>query len=259
MKKPQPMSAAIAGALPDALPAFEPGKVIMRRCRCGEIVKPHTVRVEREGFPDTMRIMRDTCEACMKAAAERSRLSRIEAQLSQIPPLFRWVDLSKSLVPPRGVSAVVSAVAVKAVRDWSGRLLLIRGPTGSGKTVLAAGRYRIEVERGIERAAFVCCDDLSPDAKDPGRALASALAADLTVLDDLGADLSNAPAGGGLAAWRGEKVRRVIRDRRNANKRTIVTFSLEDAAIGEAYGGDIERRLTEEVPGSVVLRLRGRT
>lgn len=255
MKGPQPISAALSAALPP----FEPGKVIERRCRCGEIVKPYTIRVERDGFPDTMRTMRDTCEACARDAAGRAKLARIEAQLSQIPALFRWVDLSKPIIPPRGVSAVVSAVAVKAVRDWSGRLLLIRGPTGSGKTVLAAGRYRIEVERGIGRAAFVCCDDLSPDAKDPGRALSAALSADLTVLDDLGADLSNAPAGGGLAAWRGEKVRRVIRERHNANKRTIVTFSLEDAAIGEAYGGDIERRLTEEVPGSVVLRLKGRT
>lgn len=250
--------AAMLGAAPDL------SKVVPRRCAglesqyCGN---PIELVPLPGGFRSDM-WARGLCAECSRKDSERKRLererkeqARVQAQLDQIPEFFRWADLSTALIPPGCRSPVVRADAIKRVRAWDGRILILRGESGTGKTTLAAARYRLEVGRG-GTCAFVCCEDLSPDAENPAETLRRALAADLTVLDDLGADLSNAPAGGGLAAYRVERARRVIRERYRKGKRSIITTPLKGNEIAIAYGEDIERRLTEDVPGTLIIGLR---
>lgn len=225
-------------------------KIVPRRCSCGN-------PIELASLPGGFRSdiwTRGRCATCARDDSDRLKAERLRAQLDQIPEFFRWADLSKPFVPPGCKRAVVKAEAIRQAKEWAGRLLIIRGDSGTGKTSLAAARYRFEVDRGVQ-CAFVCCEDLSPDGKNPAAELRRALAADLTVFDDLGADLSNAPAGGGLAAYRGEKARRALRTRYRRGKRSIVTTPLSNEALASAYGEDVERRLTEDVPGTLLLRL----
>lgn len=205
------------------------------------------------------------CRSCVR----RESGIRKEVELQEralIPPRFRWARLDLAHFAPPGMSRpVVHPEAIRRVRSFRGQLLVIRGETGRGKTSLACARLLQEAEHG-RSAAYVPCEDISPDATDQDRAhalLGLARSCAAVILDDVGSDLGGAPVGSPLAAYRGDRLRRLIRSLYNATgidtrpRLVMVTLGLEDEAL-RAYGEDVVRRLVDESPGTMILRLGGR-
>lgn len=180
-------------------------------------------------------------------------LSSLGSGLLQIPRDFRWARLDSDLLAQR-----CEAHKVRIAADWAGRLLVLRGSTTAGKTSIAAALLTRAIESGIDGAWWINCEDVSPDAPRPDQSITlldRAMFGSFVVLDDLGQDLSGAPEGGGIAAIRGERMRRVIRFRHREGMRTIVTVGLSDAQIKGGYGDDILSRLTVDRDDSTVIRL----
>ena len=201
------------------------------------------------------------CERCRRQV-ERERAHMI-AERILIPPRFRWARLDRVHFAPAPELSPAPPWAVEKVRAFDGSLLVLRGGTDTYKTSLAAARLLHEGEAG-RSAIMVLCEDLAPDARDQDRAhalLVRAAQEQVVLLDDLGQDLSGAPAGGGLASFRGARARRLIRQMHNdigigGRRRTLmVTTGLTDDQISAAYGDDIARRLLGDSPGTMVISL----
>lgn len=210
------------------------------------------------GFcPDRARVRRpgSLCASCSSAASNLDRADRLGKRLDMIPPRFRW---SRFGAPELGGSAtaesrleygdrVRAARAIDRAERWhreGGRLLCLRGPTGSGKTSLVSAVYRAEVLAGNERAAFVLAEHLSIDAdeRDRARARAAIKGATFVAIDDAGAELAGAPEGGGILAMRRQGVYDLIRDAYNREIRLAITTGFAEEQFAAGYGDDGRRR-----------------
>jgi len=99
----------------------------------------------------------------------------------------------------------VGAGALAGAKNWTGRLLILRGSTASGKTALACALLRWEIEAGNRSVRFLRAPDLSATVVGYEAATArleSIAPADgkwaprLLVVDDLGKELAGAEPGG---------------------------------------------------------------
>jgi DNA replication protein DnaC len=150
-----------------------------------------------------------------------------------------------------------NAIAVREAKAWRGVLLVLRGLTGSGKTSLATAIARRSIDGGREGTYWIDCEDLSPDAPNQSKAAKlhnNALRGRLVILDDVGADLCNAPENGGIASIRSERVRRIIRHRYKHELRTVITTKYDDDKLKAWYGDDTLRRFDSE--SALVIRMR---
>lgn len=205
----------------------------------------------------------EVCKGCVEDEARERAEERRASRLEQIPRRFRWAHLGLDpFCPPGHARAVVSPRAIEAVRRHPGPVVLLRGETRSGKTSLVCAMARAELEHGAD-LAFVSCEDVAPDARDQARAaslLIRASQARIVVLDDIGQDLSGAPPGGGLAAYRGARIRGVIREfhrsqAHDSGRKLWITMGIDDDALGNGYGEDIRGRLLEDSPEILELWL----
>ncbi len=189
------------------------------------------------------------CATCFLRRSESLRLSTV-AERALVPPRFRWARLDMCpFAPPGGAGDVVRRDALRLVQGFRGAMLVLRGDSGSGKTSLAVAKLLSDSDGGV----FVGCELLAPDAESQELVpalLARAHSAPVVLLDDVGADLSGAPADSGLASYRGARVRRLLRQLHNmrhagSRQRVILTTALKDSAIERSYGDDVLRRMTE--------------
>ena len=148
------------------------------------------------------------------------------------------------------------AGARRALADRSGladRVVII-GAAGRGKTSLAVAHLADRIEAGVERARFIPARQLLADRHVGGVSWeALALSARLLVLDDLGAELTGAPAGGGLAAQRIEVVSRLLADRHDLDLGHVITTAHERPSIVALYGDGVARRVFDD---ATVIRCR---
>ncbi len=108
------------------------------------------------------------------------------------------------------------------------------------------------IEAGVDRARFVAVRNLLAGSYLEGVSWYElALSAGLLVLDDLGAELAGAPAGGGLAAQRIEVVSRLVCERHDRSRGHVVTTAHDREQIAEMYGDGVARRIFE---GAAVVR-----
>lgn len=194
------------------------------------------------------------CRGCARResaiAVEDARADRL-----LIPPRFRWARLDLPRFAPEGFARwCAHPEAVRLVRASTADVLVLRGESGAGKTALACGKLFAHGAEG-HSGAFVPCEALAGSADDQERAVQLyrlALTSRCVVLDDLGKELGGAPPGSPMAAFRGERVVRLIRELHDrsgvgtARRKLIVTLWQDDDTIAKEHGGDVWRRLLEE-------------
>lgn len=239
-----PPTLTLASALEAVIPAA--GRY---RCngRCGVIL-------ERPGL----------CDECARRNAAQAMSERLASWLRTIPVRQRdvsWAALPRLTADTGGprvrLSAGSTLARVRAELEAGPRAVIV-GPAGSGKSTLAVAWLRAALEQDLgARVRFVASSDLlRPEVGEEGgpHPLALALSAEVLVLDDLGAELEGAPAGGGIAAQRVGPASRVVAERYERGRSTVVTTGFGADQIAALYGDRVGRRLYE---GARVLRLGG--
>lgn len=181
----------------------------------------------------------------------------------EIPAHFAWARWNAPELRDRVQLATANFDEVKRKLDAraarADRVVIIGG-AGNGKTSLAVAYLAGRIERGSAQPRFVAARNLLTARAYPGANgiepqsipwTSLAIAANPLVLDDLGAELTGAPAGGGLAAQRIEVVCRVLADRHDLDLGHVITTAHEREKIADWYGDGVARRVFE---GALVIR-----
>lgn len=200
------------------------------------------------------------CDECARRDAARALEQRVRVWLRSIPARQRdvtWAALP-SLEADRGGSRVRGDLRGMRSRLNACDRGAIVGQAGSGKTTVAVAWLREQLEaRPGDRVRFITSADLlRPEVGAEGgpHPLALALSADALVLDDLGAELEGASPGSGLLAQRVGPASRVVAERYERGRRTVVTTGFEPGALAALYGDRVARRVFE---AAAVVRLGG--
>lgn len=133
------------------------------------------------------------------------------------------------------------------------------GPAGAGKTTLAACWAWHHIAIGTDRTRWFSSLELLENRPrpsiEPSRTVLPvdlATSAGALVLDDLGAELEGAPPGSALLAQRIGACSRVIGERYDRQRATLVTTALDVDAVARLYGDRVARRVFE---GAAVVML----
>ncbi len=199
------------------------------------------------------------CAACTVEVEKRAAQKRAAQLINRIPKEYRestWAAISA------GVESRAGGPRAQADRRRMRRIMtelsslpeggraVIFGPAGKGKSTIAAAWLLEEIRRGVERAWWVCADQLEDDTveEDKGGPLPRdmAITGDSVVIDDLGAELAGAAVGSGMIAVRLAAAAKVIpaRARRNFG-RLIITTPHDEDHMRSFYGDGIARRVYE--------------
>jgi DNA replication protein DnaC len=180
---------------------------------------------------------------------ERRRLDQI---IESVPERLRWArldapELGPRVKDPRAVLKLRTALAANVDR------LLLLGPAGIGKTSLATATLVEIARRRDVSGLFVDAYELAVARQhhalgSEAPLVARAMAADVLVLDDLGAEraIPSSPVG------------EVIHKRHATMRATVVTSGFGLDALEQRYGGGIFRRLTEDAE-VIEMRAKGPT
>mgnify|MGYP000851019639 CR=1 FL=1 len=203
-------------------------------------------------YPCKLRCGRTTampglCDAC-GAADDALRAAEAIAKRcasAGIPERFRWAT---GLDCPELRARVKLPAAIDAAKRIDPNVSAVFfGAAGSGKTSLACAWLRGRIESGqgglfVPARAF---RNLEKDRLDYD-VTHKAIGARVLVIDDVGAELAGAQAGGHLAAQRAEGVRHVIETRHDRDRPTVITTGFPGKALAELYGSGVARRFTED-------------
>lgn len=168
----------------------------------------------------------------------------------------KWLCAHAKPIPTKHWANAVECA--HALAESRGSVVLLIGPSGEGKTVLAIAAGRIVEARagGRRRALPVWTTAIGleqarmahPLGMGEAPLVTRAKRAPLLILDDLGQDTST-----------GGAVVEVIMDRYNAGRRTWVTTGLDAASrvgtypeLERRYGAGVRRRLTDRAHARVV-------
>jgi DNA replication protein DnaC len=189
------------------------------------------------------------------ALAEARRQRAIERALDRVDAGFRWATVDSLAERPRTVAA---ARIASELLDRGATLVTLAGPSGVGKTTVAAALYRRVLERMDEpdgewqqASEIVHQARLAATRREPFELLERCLEVDLLVLDDLGQESAG--------EWKRDIIH--LLQRRHARRQTtIVTTYLtppesnKPCEAVDRYGDGVARRLFE---GDALVRFRG--
>lgn len=184
------------------------------------------------------------------------------AQLGRvIPRAFRgvtWRDLPRLKQDdgktPR-VACAPEAFMPNRVALSDARRCVLLGPAGAGKTTVASAWAWHHIGLGVDRVRWFDAPELLRNERpEESRAtpIELAVTAGALVLDDLGAELEGAPKDSGLLAQRIGACSRVIGERFDRQRPTLITTGFDQAWIERHYGDRIARRVFER---AAVVRL----
>jgi DNA replication protein DnaC len=188
---------------------------------------------------------------CPRCAEEQARQARRELasarMLEHLPADFQdatWEDLpnlhDRTGSRPRVALDPNTLPTVRFIMEEAVRTV-IRGPTGCGKSTLAACWLREAFDKGLD-GLFVPATALEDTAE--GRTLfAEAAAVERLVLDDLAGELFAAPPRGGVAAIRIRMVAKLLRVRFASGRRTVITTEKSREELEAIYTTAIARRI----------------
>lgn len=167
--------------------------------------------------------------------AARAQSRRKASSLETIPAEFRWATLNAPAIRDRVANPAALTLA-PAARD--SRRVVFVGPSGAGKTSLAAAIFRARVEAVPEASAVftpvwrLTMARARSEDSDP-ELLARCKRCDLLILDDL-AERQTVPS---------DPVPDLIRERHAEAKATWVTTYMSLEQVAARYGDDIARRI----------------
>lgn len=201
---------------------------------CWEDIQEHSRRMRKAERQEASRIAR---QAYIEGLLEQSRLGARYRDCT----FQNWQEVQGA-----GPAVKVCGEFAQSYGENKGEGLILTGPTGCGKTHLAAAVVREWAEQGYA-AVFQSVPELlarlratyDKSSEDAGEAaIMDALAdADLLVLDDVGAEKPS--------AWTEERLYLLIDRRYRDNKPTILTTNLDAAALEKALGSRAMDRLLE--------------
>lgn len=198
---------------------------------------------------------------CPGCDAKWSRVLDDAIRESRIPIRFAWAHLAapelSCRAPAKAIASATAALATKRLPN-----IVFAGPTGSGKTSLAAACARAVMERSIERnrtrmerddrpfAAKTCARitwalahtigtarDRLPYGEDDAEIIDDAKSADLLVVDDIGT--------GGSSPRAKDTIIEVVFHRHDADRPTWITTWQTPTDLAATYGAGVARRLME--------------
>jgi DNA replication protein DnaC len=195
--------------------------------------------------------LRPATDAEMAAKEQEIHRERIERQaeilVSRLPIQYQRA------VMPRTAFGLEAMEWLKGYRSGQRGGLVLLGPTGTGKTWVAAALARLLLTEDTVPVTFIAVPDfleaLRPSSRTPGvdPDMMQYALAPLLVLDDLGAE-------GPLSAWGEEQLWRLANERNHNNRPTIVTSNMTGPEIRERYNDRIVERL---FAGSTLITLSG--
>ena len=194
-------------------------------CACGEPYDPKSAKA---------------CDVCL----ERARRQRRVLAAAGIPEHYAWARFGF----PELAARVHDPVAVERVRRWSGlgRLVLVNPVPQVGKTVLGTCAFvSCILDRGTRSALWVDAPALGAARGSFGRdpeVLTRALHDELLLLDDLGAGRRSDD----------DVIARVIFDRFQHDRATIITVGMTSEDLGARFGGALQARV---IKGATLVRV----
>lgn len=228
-----------------ALAAYQPRA---RRCPCGA---EYTGISRLCGVCTPVELARQTE---VEQGAERRRAVMDEERRLAWAHLPSGTDKRLSTLRPRSEVRGLSE-AVGAVLAWlegeGPPWVVLTGSWGVGKSHLAEGAVRALVERG-ERARWQPVVDLLATMRrmigaggDPEGFLAQVAATPWLALDDLGRERAT--------DWAQDALFRLVQERQNPPRRTLVTTNETKESLGDHVGGAIASRVFDHSLARVVV------
>ncbi len=201
-----------------------------------------------------------TCSAHLAAEDERTRVRdtlRREIPLTYAECVWGSPELKARVNSSEGTSRAIAHALQAGNIPLSRHAVVIIGASAAGKSSLAAAWLRRRIEAGSTRARFIAVGDLVAAATDGegGDLYRLAVSADDLVLDGLGAELSGAPASGGLAAMRIDLLCKLFEKRYQRGRYQLVTCEMGRDKATKIYGSGIARRVFD---GAAVINLGGK-
>jgi len=203
-----------------------------------------------EYLPSKTPVLCDTCASAAVIGAHRRALA---PALTSVPERYRDANLDDFTRIPDVARSRIDPTSMLATR-----ILVIHGPTASGKTTLAAALFRWFVERPrpdevdkamrAVRSRFFAAADIPVGCRfvEEGETMRRAKAAPFAVIDDVGQE-------GNVGA---QAVKVVLLSRAEHNRRTIITTAdgLDEATRRwtASYGAGVTRRYFEDADVKIV-------
>lgn len=225
-------------------------------------VKLVNIRIPRRGCPVCAERHRQEAAADRALALRRAFEARLEA--AHVPERFAGASLAAesgrvvrndiwpgSSVLGAGIYVVTSnheLETIRVLRQWSlaGSAVVLAGPKGRGKSLLAAGLALDELRRGV-RLRWVSWQALevglaasfeSATYERTSELVETASTAELVILDDLGLTQSNRAM---------EAMQRIIARRYDSNLRLLITTNMSEMEAKQRLNEAIYSRLAEMV------------
>ncbi len=213
------------------------------------------------GVCDAILELPGICVTCGNKLDRAARAKQLGPARASIPELYRWATWKAPELAARVGAQSVPLAHRQLAKPGNAAIV---GQGGTGKTSIACAAFRGYLDAAPDSqtlfplavgSRFIAAWNLGPDAKlgdvESGALLRQAIEAPILVLDDLGSELAGAAPGTGLCSQRSAPISRVLLERHNAHRITLVTTWMRAEEVAAIYG-PVYRRIMDPGIAKVV-------